>query len=102
MTPLPHEQILSTLAEMSIAVVGFSMVAGVLRPEASDNQSRFFTLRDVGEIGLISAVMSAFPLVVHPYGLSPELNWQVASGLQGFWSVVGIVAALRRRDPPLC
>jgi hypothetical protein len=97
MTPLPHEQVLSTLAEMSIAVVGFSMVAGIFRPESSDNEIRLFTLRDVGEIGLICAVMSALPLVVHAYGLSTDSNWRLASSVQGFWSVVAITAALRRR-----
>ncbi len=67
--PLPHAELLSTLAEMSIAVVGFSMVVGILRPQSSDDETRLFTLRDVAEIGLISSVMNVFPLVVHTYEL---------------------------------
>ncbi len=99
MPPLPHEAILSVLAEMGIAVVGFSMVAGVLRSQSHDEQARLFTLRDVAEIGLIGAVMSAFPLVVHAYGVSVDSTWRLASGTHGAWSVVAIAASVPRRGP---
>ena len=99
MTPLPHETLLSTLAEMSIAVVGFSMVVGILRARSPDDEDRLFTLRDVAEIGLICTVMSAFPLVIHAYGIPTNAVWRISSAVQGVWAIIGITASLVRRGP---
>ena len=101
MSPLPHDALLSTLAEMSITVVGFSLVFGVLRPQSKDDEIRLFTLRDVAEIGLACSVMCVFPLVAHTYGSSDESVWRLASGLQVFWATVGIALAARRRGAVL-
>ncbi len=53
---------------MSIAVVGFSMVVGILRPQSSNDKTRLFTLRDVSCVllGLTQAgfmfLLSAFDI----------------------------------------
>ncbi len=92
MTALPHEGVLSTLAEMSIAVVGFSIVVGILRPRSQSEERRLFTLRGVAAVGLLGAVMSAFPLVAHAYGLPEDATWRLASGIAFVWAVIAIAA----------
>lgn len=83
MTPLAHEALLSTLAERNIAVVGFSMVAGILRTESLDDEIRLFTLRDVAELGLLIAVMCVFPLVVYAFDTLVASTWRFSSGAPG-------------------
>jgi len=89
---LSHEGILSTLAEMHIAVVGFSLVVGILRPQSQTEERRLFTLRGVAIIGLLGAVMSAFPMVAHSFGLSPESTWRLSSVVVFLWAVAAIGA----------
>ena len=104
MTPLPNETVLSTLAEMGIAVVGFSLVGSLLRPQSQTDETRLVTLRGVAGLGLIVAIMSAFPLVAHSHGLSEELTWRISSGVFVVWAIAGIVAdfaRLGRQLPPL-
>ena len=96
MVPLPNETVLSTLAEMSIAVVGFSMVVGILRPHSDSDERRLFTLRGVAGIGLLAAVMSAFPLVAHSYGLSTDSTWRLSSGIVAAWAIAAIATDFRR------
>ena len=101
MTPLPHEGLLSTLAEMSIAVVGFSMVVGILKARSPYGEDRLFTLRDVAEIGLICTVMSAFPLVVHAYGTPTNSVWRISSAVQGVWAITSVTGSFLRRGPAI-
>lgn len=84
---------------MGIAIVGFAMVADVLRPGSAEGTMRLYTLRDVAEIGLIGTAMSAFPMVVHGYGLSDEWTWRITSGLVIAWSIGGMTTSARRRGP---
>jgi len=96
-TPLPQQELLSTFAEMGIAIVGFAVVADIFRPRTPQDTSRLYTLRDVADIGLTCAVMSAFPLVVHGLGVPAESSWRLASaGVLG-WAISGIALSSRRR-----
>ena len=92
MTTLPQEAVLSTLAEMGIAVVGFSLVAGILRPQSQNDERRLFTLRGVAGFGLIVATMSVFPLVAHSYSLPTDSTWRLSSGIVFVWAIAGIAA----------
>ena len=92
MTTLPQEAVLSTLAEMGIAVVGFSLVAGILRPQTQGDERLLFTLRGVAGFGLIVATMSVFPLVAHSYSLSTASTWRLSSGIVFVWAFAGIAA----------
>jgi hypothetical protein len=65
-TPLPNETILSTLAEMGIAVVGFALVGGILRPQSETDETRLVTLRGVG--------VGVDPLPWTVKGLGPSLH----------------------------
>ena len=96
---LSHETLLTTLAEISAAVVGFSMVVSVLRPDSGNRAERWFTLRDVAEIGLISAAASIIPLAVHAYGGAANTTWRIASGLFAVLWISGMSLAIRRRLP---
>ena len=101
MTTFPQEAVLSTLAEMGIAVVGFSLVAGILRPNSPSDERRLFTLRGVAGIGLIVATMSVFPLVAHFYSLSADSLWRLASAIVFVWAIAGIAADYLRLGPGL-
>ena len=92
MTTLPQEAVLSTFAEMGIAVVGFSLVAGILRPQTQSDERRLFTLRGVAGFGLIVATMSVFPLVAHSYSLPTNSTWRLSSGIVFVWAFAGIAA----------
>ena len=82
---------------MGVAVVGFSLVVGILRPKSQDDEERLFTIRDVAEIGLICAVMSMVPAVVHSYGIRVELVWRMSSAIHLVWVAFVIPASARRR-----
>jgi hypothetical protein len=82
---------------MSIAVVGFSMVVGILRDRSLDDRMRLFTLRDVADMGLIGAVMSAFPLVVYGFATSAETTWRLSSAVLGAWQFASIANSIRKR-----
>jgi hypothetical protein len=76
---LNHSDVLTTLAEVSAAFVGFSMVAGLLRPTSSDAKRRFYGIRDVAEIGLIVVGGSLAPLVLQLFSLSDTALWRLCS-----------------------
>ena len=82
MTPLPHENLLTTMGEVAAAFVGFSLVVGVLRARSTgsmDEARRVYSMRDVAEIGLHAVFMSFLPLVIHAFGASPDTTWRVGS-----------------------
>lgn len=63
---------------MAIGIVGFAMVADVLRSKSPQTETQFYTLRDVAEIGLMVAVLSVLPLVLQGFGLSQRHHAIVA------------------------
>jgi hypothetical protein len=97
MQPLPYESLLQTLAELSVAFIGFSMLASVFRGSRGDGQLRFMDFRDVAEIGLIAALGSLAPQLLRAFGLSAEVTWRAASGLLGGLFTAGYFLAVRRR-----
>jgi hypothetical protein len=82
---------------MGIAIVGFAVVADIFRVQKPEDAPRLYTLRDVADIGLTCAVMSAFPLVLHGLGVSVESSWRAASAGVLVWAIFGIGLSSRRR-----
>lgn len=77
-----HSDVLATLAEVSAAFVGFSMVAGLLRPTSLDAKRRFYAIRDVAEIGLVVVGGSLAPLALQLFSLfslSDAALWRLCS-----------------------
>jgi len=95
---LPHESVLQLLAEISVAFVGFSMLASVFRSSQGDDLVRFADFRNVAETGLLAALGSLAPLILHSLGCGNEAAWRLASGgLAVLWTL-GAFAANRRQD----
>lgn len=80
---LPHESLLQLLVEVSVAFVGFSMLASVLRASVQTERARLFGFRDVAETSLIAALGSIGPLVLAAFGLPHDMTWRIASGAAG-------------------
>jgi hypothetical protein len=97
MQPLPHELLLQTLAELSVAFIGFSMLASVFRGSRGDDHLRFMDFRDVAEIGLFATVGSLAPQLLLAFDLAAEFTWRAASGLLGGLYTAGYFLAVRRR-----
>jgi len=89
--PLPHENLLTALGEVSAAFVGFSLVVGILSSTRSGTSSQdrsFFSTRDVAELGLLAIAASFLPLTIHAYSVAAESIWQMASaGLLLLWGL---------------
>jgi hypothetical protein len=99
MNPLPHENLLMTMGEVAAAVVGFSLVVGLLRSGQGDEAPRFFSMRDVAEIGLWAVGASFLPLLIHAYGSERETTWNLASiGFLVIWWFGLAISLLRRRE----
>ena len=101
MQALQHASLLELLAEVSVAFVGFSTLASVLRPNVQNDRVRFFGFRDVAETGLIATLGSIGPLVLTAFELSPNTTWRLASGAVGAIWIVGATGAVRRQDRAL-
>ena len=100
LNPLPHENLLTALGEVSAAFVGFSLVVGVLRARSTGSMEEarsLYSMRDVAEIGLHAVLMSFLPLVIHAFGASPETTWRVGSASFLAVGVFSAGASLRRR-----
>ena len=94
---LPHESLLQTLLEVSVAFVGFSMLASVFRSRTDEELVRFAAFRDVAEVGLLAALGSLAPLLLNMLGLPEVTLWRCASGAFAALFVVGSAAAIRRQ-----
>ena len=97
MQSLPHESLLQLLAEVSVAFVGFSMLASVLRPNVEGERVLFFGFRDVAETSLIATLGSIGPLVLAAFDLSQDLTWRIAGGAVGLLWSIGFAASVRRQ-----
>ena len=86
---------LTTLGEVAVAFVGFSIVAGILR---GGSIRRFHAMRDVAEIGLLAVGASFLPLAIHAYGAGADLTWQIASAAYLVLGVLGLGIAIWRRQ----
>ncbi len=96
---LPEQELLSTIAEMGIGIVGFAVVADILRSRSTSDVVRLYNLRDVAEIGLMIAVLSVFPSMLHGLGLSAEASWRTTGGGVLVWTGIGVASSFRRRGP---
>ena len=101
MTPLPHENLLTALGEVSAAFVGFSLVVGILRSRSASSAKearRFYATREVAENGLLAVGAAFLPLAIHAYGATIDTTWRLASaGFLFFWGLVLGVHMWRRR-----
>ena len=100
MTPLPHENLLTVMGEVAAAFVGFSLVVSVLRARSNgslEETRRFYSMRDVAEIGLVSVFTSLLPLVIHAFGASPDATWRIGSASFLVLAVLGAGPSLWRR-----
>ena len=96
MQSLPHESLLQLLAEISVAFVGFSMLASVFRASKGDDRVRFGDFRNVAETGLLATLGSLAPLFLNALGWQDEAAWRWSSGgLATLWAA-GAFAATRR------
>ena len=94
---LAHESLLHTIAEVSAAFVGFSLVAGVLGGGASaTDRHRYFSIRDVAEIGLVCLAGALLPSALHAVSLAPETVWRLSSVVLSLAWLIGASLGLRR------
>ncbi len=94
MTELPHHEFLFTVAEVSAAFVGFSLLVSVLRP--AEDVPRFLAMRDVAEISLIVVAGSLLPYVLFQFGVREEPLWRASSGGLSLLWLMGLAFATRR------
>ncbi len=94
MTELPHHEFLFTVAEVSAAFVGFSLLVSVLRP--AEDVPRFLAMRDVAEISLIAVFGSLLPYVLFQFGVRDEPLWRASSGGLSLLWLMGLAFATRR------
>ena len=95
MPGLVHEDFLYTIAEVAAAFVGFSMIVGLLSSDPSDRH-RFYSIRDVAEVGLTSLGAALLPTAIHAFGLGPETTWRLASTLFFLgWVTAGFIGIRR-------
>lgn len=98
MQPLPHESFLHLLAEISVAFVGFSMLASVFRANKGDDRVRFADFPNVAETGMLATLGSLLPLFLHSLGWQEEPAWRWSSGaLAALWAL-GATSANRRQN----
>lgn len=95
MTELANEGLLFTIAEVSAAFVGFSMIVGLLSGDPADRH-RFYSTRDVAEVGLTTLGAALLPAAIHALGLAPEATWRVASTIFLVGWVAAAVNGIRR------
>jgi hypothetical protein len=92
---LAQTSVLHTIAEISAAFVGFSLVAGLLGAGPAD-QYRSFSIRDVAEIGLSCLAGALLPSALHALALSPETTWRLASAAFSLAWLGGAFIGIRR------
>jgi hypothetical protein len=100
LTPLPHENLLTVMGEVAAAFVGFSLVVSALRARSDgslEETRRFYSMRDVAEIGLVSVFTSLLPLAIHAFGASPDATWRIGSASFLALGVLAASASLWRR-----
>ncbi len=78
----PGQDLLLTLAEISIAYVGFSAIVGALSSSSKEWNSEIkLFLRSMIEVGLFSMSLSLLPEFFLVIGLEEQYIWMSASGV---------------------
>jgi hypothetical protein len=95
---MSEEPLLLALAEVSIALTGFSGVVIFLGRRASGqwsetDQTRFWSLI---ECGLMALLMSLLPFAVRQLEPSPNMLWGASSGIVAVPAAISFIAWLRR------
>ena len=78
MEPSDVTDLLHTLAEVSIAFVGFSTIVAALQ-SGGDAAFKVYSIRDVAIVGLVVLGACVLPLVLGTFGVGHETLWRVAS-----------------------
>lgn len=89
---------LLTIAELAVALAGFSALVTVLgtRAVGSDPRLDAFGLRALVEISLLVAALSLFPLIPHKLAVPDETVWRISSVVYLFARAAGSFFSLRR------
>lgn len=100
---MEHADVLLTIAEVSIALAGFTGVAVALRAGRGglEEHDRLGLIHILAGSGL-GIVFSLLPSIIHALGVSETASWRVATGGLGVSILAGSalwVAASRRVSP---
>ncbi len=76
---IDHEAFLLTVSEIAAAVVGFSIIAGVIAPDSEGADARRVAMHDVAVIGFTVLAGALLPYLLAAAGVSPPTVWRVAS-----------------------
>jgi hypothetical protein len=74
--PLLHADLLTLIAEVSAAFVGFSLIIGFLQPDQEKARIRARSMQSVAELGIIACFGALIVLVVNSFGVAPEVTWR--------------------------
>jgi hypothetical protein len=92
---LPHSDLLTTLAEVAATFVGFSMIAGVIRPESESEKRRFFRFRHVAEAAVACVGVALLPILIHAFGWDSDQSFLYASIICLIPAVIAPIASWR-------
>jgi hypothetical protein len=96
--PLQHADLLTLIAEVSAAFVGFSLVIGLLQPDQPSSAAVRNAMRGVAELALIAGGGALLALSLHAFELAPESIWRFGSlALATTWLAAHLLAARRFR-----
>lgn len=98
---LVHHDLLQTLTEVSVAFVGFSMLANVLRRSTGGEFIRFLGYRDVAATGVIGMLGSLTPLLLHSFGWPGEAVWRWSTAIFGAVYIAAAASSFRRQRDAL-
>ncbi len=89
--------IITTIAEVSIALIGFSAVVVVLNPTPIRDWSDVdrLNLRVLIQVGAFATAFSVFPFLTHIY-FEPVLAWKYALLVYGFAHIADIASFVLR------
>ena len=91
-------EVLQTITEVAIALVGFSGIIAVLghRGRGRWSDAEIVQLRTLVEPGIVVLFVSFFPAILQLAFSSEEVAWRVSNGLLATGQLANVVAFLRR------
>ena len=95
---LPETDVLFLIAELAVALAGFSAVIGVLgsRPSTSDVRVDGLRLQVMLETGLFVAAAVLVPVILDHFGIESHLVWRISSAIFLLYQIPGEFLAARR------
>ena len=100
--PLLHADLLTLIAEVSAAFVGFSLIIGFLQPDQEKARIRARSMQSVAELGIIACFGALIVLVVNSFGVVAEVTWRaggLATAILWLWLHVYAVREMKRSGP---